>query len=192
MRSDINWVNEELSFFSGNIVGCKVMIEGIGTVNVISVYSPAWPVDKDKLKNINITGIKLEQNPEIWCTEILWSALRNSIQKNNESWIISGDFNSSVTFDYIWSGGPHGNQEIIDRMNSLRFTECLYHHVGRLTPTFKNITGGKIIHQIDHLYVSENLLTKLDRAYVGNSYNIFEKSISDHLPIISEFQIKKL
>ena len=40
-------------------------------------------------------------------------------------------------------------------MNALGLTECLRAHNGQLTPTFKNSRRGKIIHQLDHLFVSD-------------------------------------
>ena len=106
--------------------------------------------------------------------------------------MVAGDFNSSVTFDYLWKGGPRGNQEIIDRMNALGLIECLKSSTGNLTPTFRNPKGGKIIHQIDHMYVSNALHLSLSKSYAGNDLMIFEKSMSDHLPIISDFHLKEM
>ncbi len=40
-------------------------------------------------------------------------------------------------------------------MKGLGMTECLRFHNGRCTPTFKNPRDGEIIHQLDHLFVSE-------------------------------------
>lgn len=190
LRSEFEWVNRELEFFNGNLLSCVVKIKGLFSINVVSVYSPAWPVDNEKLKNIDVSYVKLKQNPDVWCTEILWSALKNISDLKIENWIVAGDFNSSVTFDYLWKGGPRGNQEIIDRMNSIGFTECLNRYTGKLTPTFRNPKGGKIIHQLDHMYVTDRLLSSLTKSYAGDSFEVFEKSISDHLPIISDFYLK--
>jgi exonuclease III len=188
LNSDIQWINNQLDFFNGNLIYSSIKINNRPKINVISVYSPAWPIDKRKLEGIDISRIKLNQNPDVWCTEILWAALKyeDSIAKN-EPWIISGDFNSSVTFDYMWSGGPSGNQEIIDRMNSLGLTECLANFNGKLIPTFKNKKGGKIIHQLDHIYVTDVLFSRINDSKIDNSFKIFENSLSDHLPIITTF-----
>jgi len=185
--SEFEWVNRELEYFEGNLLSCEVGKEGLFPINVVSVYSPAWPVDNQRLKNIDVSSVKLKLNPNVWCTEILWSALISNSNIKNENWIVAGDFNSSVTFDYLWKGGPRGNQEIIDRMNLIGFTECLNSYSGELVPTFKNPKGGKTIHQMDHMYVTEHLFSSLDKSYVGDSFEVFEKSISDHLPIISDF-----
>jgi len=188
LDSDIEWVNNEIDFFSGNLICCKAALNNDIIVNIVSVYSPAWPISKERLKAIDVDAIKLIQNPELWVTELLWSGLKNQQNITSENWIVAGDFNSSTTFDN-WSKSPRGNQEIIDRMNAIDLTECLYTSNGSLVPTFKNSNGGKIIHQIDHVYVSPPLLSCLDSSYVGDMYNIFEDSISDHLPIISDFDI---
>ena len=190
LQSDIDWVNNEIEYFKGNLLLCEVLISGLFPLKVVSVYSPAWPVRDERLKDIDISEVKLKLNPKVWCTEILWSALKTNTNLKNENWIVAGDFNSSVTFDYLWKGGPHGNQEIIDRMKLLGLTECLYYYSGKLVPTFKNPKGGKIIHQIDHMYITENLLKSLQNSNIGNTFSIFEKSISDHLPIITNLNIE--
>lgn len=121
-------------------------------------------------------------------TDILWSALKSSGIKEDENQIVSGDFNSSVIFDYLQVGGPRGNQEIIDRMNRIGFRECLFTRTGKLVPTFKNPKGGKVIHQLNHIYVFGKMLAAMENSFAGNTLHIFENSISDHLPIIADFQ----
>ena len=125
-------------------------------------------------------------NEYVWCTEILWSLLTHSMGRHSGPWLVGGDFNSSETFD-AWRTGGRGNRQIIERMNALGLTDCLRSHHGRLVPTFRNPRGGKIIHQIDHLYVSEPLLGSLRSADVGPSDIIFDQRLSDHLPIIADF-----
>tara|TARA_Y100000590_G_scaffold283456_1_gene318868 strand:- start:16 stop:213 length:198 start_codon:yes stop_codon:yes gene_type:complete len=56
---------------------------------------------------------------------------------------------------------------------------------GVLTPTFKNLKGGKILHQLDHIYVSETLIPDLTSSNVGDKNVVFENSLSDHLPVIA-------
>lgn len=125
---------------------------------------------------------------------------RKAIKKNGQSQhfgtailvkgkIIKPIQNSSPTFDYLWKGGPHGNQEVLDRMNALELVECLFHSKGVLTPTFKNATDKKVIHQIDHLFVSADLISNLGFCETGNAQHIFENSLSDHLPIIADFSV---
>jgi len=184
LTSEYDWVNQELKRFSGNLLSCKAQPIGSPSINIISVYSPAWPIDTSKYQDIDITTIKLKLNPKLWVTEILWSALKN-VNVSESSWIVGGDLNCSETFDATFS---NGNQEILDRMEVLGFIECLKKHTGRLTPTYKNSKGGKIIHQMDHLFVTDSLFSTLKQCRTGDDLDIFEKSISDHLPIIADFK----
>ena len=191
LESEFDWVNCEREYFSGNIVGCEVSLgdHGANTFNVISVYSPAWPVDDDRIAGIDVTPVKLEQNPKVWVTEILWSLLKGSVATADKNWIVGGDFNSSETFDYLWNNGPRGNREIMDRLNALGLEECLRKHQNQLVPTFRNPRGGGIIHQIDHIYVSTQLSNTLRYCNVDYEAEVFGQQLSDHLPIIADFAL---
>lgn len=188
------WVNKELDFFKGNFIACKVELKSNQQFNVVSVYSPAWPVDKNRIKDIDVSDVKLTKNPEVWATEIIWSALKNTITEN-DAWIVGGDYNSSETFDRDYQikhglkGGlvSEGNKEIRDRMYSLGFKECLLEYKQKLTPTYMH-TNKKIIHQLDHLYVTTNLFARLLKCDAGDRSIIFGKFLSDHLPIIADFK----
>ena len=104
------------------------------------------------------------------------------------SWIVAGDFNLSETFDN-WPGGPRGNVEYLERMQSIGFTECLRHYHGKLVPTFRNPRGGAIKHQIDHLFVSPPLIEHLCDCRTGDPDRLFGEGLSDHLPIIADFDL---
>lgn len=185
LSSEYEWVNEELNHFDGNVIACVASIDGYPKLNIISVYSPAWPVDQNRLKDIDVTSVKTKQNPSVWVADLLQSALKNSIVSNDETWIVGGDYNASETFDFTFSSG---NAETLERMNELGFTECLKSFNGKLTPTFRNPNGGKILHQIDHIFVSNNLYSNLEKCEIGNQEIIFGKKLSDHVPIIAEFK----
>ncbi|HXH70137.1 MAG TPA: endonuclease/exonuclease/phosphatase family protein [Pyrinomonadaceae bacterium] len=186
LLSELNWVNRELDFFSGNFLAAEIILENGFHAQTISVHSPAWRIEPARLVGIDINEIKLKNNSDVWGTELLWAALNYMMPENNLPWIIGGDFNFSVTFDLP---KPRGNQEIIDRMNKLGLVECLFHKKEILTPTFKNANDKKIIHQIDHLFVSADLISNLEFCDTGNSQHIFENSLSDHLPIIADFSV---
>jgi len=197
LSSDYDWVNRELDFFKGNFIGCTTQCPNQDKLNIISVYSPAWPVNKDRLQGIDVSEIKLKLNPDVWATEILWAALKNAELKNSY-WIVGGDFNSSETFDKEWqikNGKTYGlqstgNKEILDRMVNLGFTECLRkYNNGKIIPTFKH-SKGEIAHQMDHLFVTKGLITKLNNCVVGDQSIVFDK-LSDHLPIIADFKFEE-
>ena len=184
------WVNKELHcYFRGYFITAFVDVPFGARLHVMSVHSPAWPINQHRLKNVDIAEIKLTQNPDVWGTELVWAMLRAQ-DLTREDWIVAGDFNSSETFDYMWRGGPRGNKEFLERMSSLGLSEVLKGSKGKLTPTFRNPRGGKIIHQIDHMFVGKRLFSCLERCRVGCSDRIFSGSLSDHLPIIAEFDLK--
>jgi len=189
LSSEWNWVIEELNLFSGNLVAAEIMLENEFRAQIMSVHSPAWCIDPMRLMDVEVNEVKLKKNSKVWGTELVWAALRYAIPTSKTPWIVGGDFNSSPTFDYLWKGGPHGNQEVPDRMNALELVECLFHSKGVLTPTFKNATDKKVIHQIDHLFVSADLISSLGFCKTGNTQHIFENSLSDHLPIIADFSV---
>jgi exodeoxyribonuclease-3 len=180
-------VGEQADFFKGNLVGAKLVGPDGKPIYVVSVYTPAWPVPKEKWSGIDLSGLKLAANPDIWCTEILWDLLRCTMPELGGQWIVGGDFNSSETFDFR-AEGDRGNREIMSRMTGLGFTEVLRTHHGRLVPTFRNPRGGDVVHQIDHLYVTAPLSDQLVRCEVGSQECVFGDAMSDHLPIIAEFR----
>lgn len=194
LKSEYEWVNDELEFFRGNFIACKVELHNNKKFNVVSIYSPPWPVDKNRLIKIDVSPVKLRENSDVWATEIIWSALKNTI-KSDETWIVGGDYNSSETFDKEWQDRhgvkfgirSSGNKEILDRMNKLGFTECLRKYNNKIIPTFKH-SSKKIIHQIDHLFVTNNLYSQIKMCNVGDQSIIFGNSLSDHLPIIADFK----
>ena len=186
LSAELNWVNDELIFFGGNFLAAEIILENGFHAQTISVHSPAWRIEPARLVGFDVSEIKLKNNSDVWGTELLWAALNHMKPKNNLPWIVGGDFNFSVTFD---SPKLRGNQEIIDRMNKLNLVECLFHKKEMLTPTFKNANDKKIVHQIDHLFVSEDLVSSLEFCDTGNSQHIFENSLSDHLPIIADFSV---
>jgi len=188
LRADTDWINNEASFYEGNIVYCTTTTNQNEVLNLVSVYSPAWHIPDDRLTSIDISGIKLDNNPKLYLTEILWAVLKNATISETSKWIVSGDLNSSVTFD-SWGKNPRGNQEIIDRMNALGLVDCLSYFAHKLVPTFRNPShGNKFLHQLDYLYVSTPLLSNMVSSEVLDGYGIFENNLSDHLPIVTEFR----
>jgi len=191
MPAPNEWVTQELEILKGNFVAKAVTLHNGFRLNIISVYSPARPIDPLRLQGIDTTGIQLTQNRNVWGTEILWASLSAMNFKADEAFIVGGDFNSSETFDDMWPGGPRGNREFIERMRALGLRDCLRSFKGQLTPTFRNPRGGQVIHQIDHLYATEALLNILRRCDVGSAERVFASvpSLSDHLPIVADFSL---
>ena len=185
LQSKHNWVLQTRSQLKGNLQSLKVEIQGV-QYNILNIHSPAWKIPSSNMPQMVYEDIKLKQNSDIYMTEILYDLLRN-LDTHNTPLIVGGDFNSSETFDWMWGKTPRGNREIIDRMESLGLKECLRLKQQGLTPTFKNTTGGKVIHQLDHIYVNQPLRTKLLSCATESKSLILDNKLSDHLPIICKF-----
>lgn len=186
------WVGDELQRFSGNLVASEILPDNGLPIKAISVYSPAWPVDRNRLNSIDVAGVRLTLNRDVWVSDLLWSSLQHLSADLDQPWIVAGDFNLSETFD-SWPGGPRGNREYLDRMATLGFIECLRQSKGQLTPTFRNTfrntRGGAFKHQIDHIFVSPALARRLVHCDTGSSARVFDANLSDHLPIVADFQM---
>jgi exonuclease III len=68
------------------------------------------------------------------------------------------------------------------------YTGCLRQATGQLTPTFRHSTGS-VRAQIDHLLTSATLTQRLRDCRVGSAKRVFDGGLSDHLPIIANFDI---
>ena len=188
LSSTLTWVNDARDFFKGNIIGKAIEVNN-QKLNLVNAYSPAWIVPDDFTAGVDVTGVKLQQNPDVWATEILWKCLYDHPLLYSESWLVGGDLNSSETFDYQRKNRPRGNLEIIERMNALGLYDALRTHHGCLVPTHRNNRGGKIIHQLDHFYMSKHLLDVMKDCQTGSHEDVFDSKLSDHLPIICSIDV---
>lgn len=177
------WVNHELALFRGNLLAHEVSVAG-RHFRFLSAYSPAWPVDPARLTGVDVSDVKLRLSPKVWVTELLWAALSHA--PDAMPWIVGGDLNSSETFDTMSKSSPHGNREILDRMRALGLFECLRGD-GPLVPTFRNPREGYVVHQIDHLFVDRRIAPALRACTTGHHQLVFGGRLSDHLPIIADF-----
>ena len=186
LRGPESWVNKELERFAGNLVAYEVLTSHGKAVNVISVYSPAWPVSRERLDGVDTSHVKLTQNCDVWVGDLLWASLVASEINKEQNWIVGGDFNLSESFD-LWCGGPRGNREYLDRMSEVGLVECLRTSTGILTPTFRNLRDGMMKHQMDHLFVTQEFGALLSTCCTGSQERVFGLGLSDHLPIIADF-----
>src|SRR4051794_31069425 len=103
-----SWVERELENFKEFFTAKWVTLQNGISLKVLSVYSPAFPIDRTRLKGIDTTGIQLTQNSDVWVTELLYATLKSMRITPEDLFIVGGDLNSSETFDYLWRGGPRG------------------------------------------------------------------------------------
>ena len=64
LTSRWDWVDRELEHFRGNLLAHRVTVLG-QELRVLSAYSPAWPVDPERLRDIDVTPVKLKLNPKV-------------------------------------------------------------------------------------------------------------------------------
>jgi endonuclease/exonuclease/phosphatase family metal-dependent hydrolase len=183
------WVARELAAFHGSFLAKEIVLASGVALRVISVHSPAFPVDPARLAGIDTAGIQLTNSADVWGTDLLWACLRSMEMGGEVPVVIGGDFNASETFDTLWGQGPRGNREFLERMNALGLWDCLWTFQGQLTPTFRHSTGT-VMHQIDHLFVTRPLLDGLVQCAVGSAARVFGPTpmLSDHLPIVATFR----
>jgi hypothetical protein len=179
-------VNGLIDHFDGNVLPFEVRADGEAEINVVAVYSPAWPISRDSYIGQEIEGVKLSQNPELWVSDLVMSALRSSLVGATKDWVIAGDFNSCETFD-AWKGGPRGNKEWLDRMASVGLVECLSASGAALTPTFKGPRAAAANCQIDKIFVTPGLLIRMASCTIGDATRVFGNDLSDHLPVVADF-----
>ena len=186
LESEFEWVNKIYSERHGWIVGCEITLDRGERFRVVAVYSPPFPIPREHWTDVDVSGIKLTNNPDLWFTEILWALLRSAGISDDSNWIVGGDFNSSVKLD---EPKDTGNREFLGRLDALGLTDCLSHFHGGAVPTFQNPT--KIIeHQLDYCYVNKPMLERLTQARVPSHEDVFHRTprLSDHLPILCEFE----
>jgi hypothetical protein len=97
------WIEAELRLFAGNLVAHEIMPDSGMPMRVVSVYSPAWPLDPARLKGVDVASVKLTLNRDVWVTDLLWASMVHMKLDPREPWVFAGDFNLSETFD-LWPG----------------------------------------------------------------------------------------
>jgi endonuclease/exonuclease/phosphatase family metal-dependent hydrolase len=186
------WIHDLLAHFKGNLLYRQIDLPLVGRLNLVSVYSPAWTIDSTGLVIGDTKDVKLTKNEWLWVTDLLRAALMELIDAGStQHWVVGGDLNLSITFDE-WRKGGRGNAEYLDRMRCLGLVEALASKHEELIPTFKNPRGGKIIHQMDHLFVSGDLARSLNTSWVGDRACVFDGGLSDHLPVVACFDLEQL
>lgn len=185
LSSKLDWVRAIQRDQCGWLVEGQIVRDTGDRFHVVSVHSPAFHVPSESLGGVDVSEIKLKNNPHVWFTEILWSLLSEAHISDGSNWIVAGDFNSSILFD---KPKDRGNGEIVGRMNRLGLVDGLSHHRQAPVPTFQH-TGGSVEHQLDYCYLSRPMLKRLARATVLTEGEVFGSSprLSDHLPVLCEF-----
>jgi len=183
------WVNEALQTFTGNFISKEVRLPGNATLNVISVHMPSWQFPHLDFTDGDVSDVMLPNYGKMFMSELLWAALKETTLKRKGDFIVGGDFNTS---EFIGSTKKQNeaNHEVIRRMCRLGFVETVRHINGKSVPTWQ--APKKYIpmkHQLDHLYVSGKVRACLRHSFVGDIETYLDPNLSDHLPVIADFNL---
>jgi hypothetical protein len=65
-----------LNRFAPNLLAYHVVIEDLPPLVVIAVYAPAWPISRERLRDRDVSTVKLSENPDVWVADLLVAALK--------------------------------------------------------------------------------------------------------------------
>lgn len=182
-----SWINEALSVFTGNFVSKIVELRSGEKLAVISVHMPSWQFQYENFTSDDVSDVMLPNYSKMYMSELLWSALKNTVPERFEDFVVGGDFNTSE-FIGNTKRTHDANKAAIQRMLDLGFAEAVRSINGGPVPTWRSPRKNTLMkHQLDHLYVSGSLRKRLSTARVGDQENFFGRNLSDHLPVIADF-----
>jgi exonuclease III len=152
-----------------------VELPGVGRTLVGSVHSPAFPIEKSRLRGIDVSPMKLKKNPDLWFLDVLFHFLRPML---GQKFIVGGDFNASRLLDTTL--GERGNNEFFDRVHDEGFVSLhrRFHDADERT-YFK---AGKAPHQLDYLYADVPAAAGCRACKVQHC-----GEFSDHAPLVADF-----
>lgn len=123
-----------------------------------------------------------------------WKYLQvNKFKMMNESMIIVGDLNSNSKWDKWDRWWNH--TDVVNQLKEIKIESC-YHHYSKEKqgkenqPTFFLYRKRDKTYHIDYVFANTLFIDKLLTVKIGNLDEWLE--ISDHLPIICEFEINTL
>src|SRR6056297_1548362 len=67
--SSLDWVNQKIVKYDGNLISAEVNINGMH-LNLVSVYSPAWKLDVNEVPLEEVNKIRLTGHPNVCLTEV--------------------------------------------------------------------------------------------------------------------------
>lgn len=189
LTSSQPWTNEQLARFGGNVYVTTVRLASGQSLRVLHAYCPPWPLETANAPIEEVKALRFPTNPSVWLTNLLRDAICQLPNLADSSWVMAGDLNLSETLDRPGQP-PRGNKDFLERMAGLGLTECLRHHQQKVVPTYRH-SKGSIIHQIDHIFVSQPLLHRLRSCRTADTKQVFgpPERLSDHLPIVADFDI---
>ena len=181
--SRVPWIATQLDRFGGNLTQMTIRLPGFSPIDLVAVYSPAWPIDRAIWAPEESDGVKLDLNADLWVADLLHAAWKERAPSATEWVVVAGDFNLCESFD--WRRKPRGNLEYLTRLQSLGLKDALRSSQGALTPTFKGPRSAIVANQLDYIFLTEELSARLQSCGVGEAAEVIGK-LSDHLPVIAD------
>lgn len=185
LNSEDPHLQEALDAYSGNLVHIRWQRPSGELWHLLSCYSPAWPLFSFQSDIPGpIRAFKSELSEDLWLTDILHRYVREQLKATGDGvrWLVAGDLNSATTFS--WERGQ--NQEVIDNMRANGLEDAVSNQAGGPVPTFRH-SRGSVQHQLDYFYLNSLAQTGLVSCRALGDRGIFERSLSDHLPLLGEW-----
>lgn len=144
---------------------------------VASVHSPAYPIEKGRLTGIDVTDMKLKQNPDLWLLDVVFFFLKAQL---GTRFMVGGDFNYSRLLDTTL-GEERGNNEFFDRVATEGFVSLhrLFHDADERT----FFHPKRAHHQLDYLYADAPMAKYASGCFV---HPVTE--YSDHAPLVADLR----
>lgn len=161
----------------GWIASASVTMPDGKSALVVSLHNPSYELERWRTRDVDLTGIKLERNPDVWLVDILFHFLRPRLAAG-ERMLIGGDFNYSRALD-LPPRGDHGNNEFFDRLNHEGFVSL--HRIFRSHDEQTFFDHRKGPHQLDYLYADPWTGNRC-RACTVVPYDDV-RGLSDHAPV---------
>lgn len=161
----------------GWLATARVTFPSIGDLLVASVHSPAAPIEKARLAAVDVSGMKLKKNPDLWFLDVLFFFLRPTL---GSRFLVGGDFNASRLLDVTL--GDRGNNELFDRIADEGFVSLhrLFHDADE--QTFFQLRRAP--HQLDYLYADTPVAKYASACTVHPAMDF-----SDHAPMLAELKL---
>jgi len=162
----------------GWLATAEVDIPSLGPTLVVSVHSPFFPIESERLEGIDISAMKLKKNENLWLLDVLFYFLRERL---GNRLIAGGDFNYSRLLDDLY--GERGNHEFFDRISDEGFVSLhrMFHDADEQTFFQKRGLG----HQLDYLYCDKPMSGYVSSCKVVPYSEV--KGLSDHAPLVADF-----
>jgi exonuclease III len=153
-----------------------IAVPSLGPTVFHAVHSPAYRIEPKQLDGIDISGMKLKNNPDLWFTDVLFFFLKNHLDQV----LVGGDFNASRLLDLTL--GERGNNEFFDRIASEGFISLHREFHDHDQQTF--FQNRKAPHQLDYFYGDAKVAARVSSCDVVPHEQVRE--YSDHAPLVAE------